>query len=110
MKGGAGFRRIRVLASPCAVAAGILPAVEPGVSPGGVDVRLFIVPDASNASPGGKMPPSTAGRMPAATWERCPDAPPCPQGENSAGLARIGPGMVSMEVKTAYDEAKEFGA
>ena len=36
--------------------------------------------------------------------------PPGPQGENSAGLARIGPGMVSMEVKTVYDEAKEFGA
>jgi hypothetical protein len=36
--------------------------------------------------------------------------PPDPQSENSAGFARIGPGMVSMEVKTAYDEAKEFGA
>ena len=35
---------------------------------------------------------------------------PRPQSENSSGFARIGPGMVSMEVKTAYDETKEFGA
>ena len=55
------------------VAAGILPAVEPGVSPGGknVDGRERVgrvgVAAGSDANPGGKMPPSTAGRMPAAT-------------------------------------------
>ncbi len=49
------------------VVAGILPAVEPGVSPGGRS------PDSSRpfkslrAGPGGKMPPSTAGGTPAAT-------------------------------------------
>jgi hypothetical protein len=54
------------------VAAGILPAVEPGVSPGGMDVRLGIRLEASSAGTGGKMPPSTAGRMPATT---CSDVP-----------------------------------
>ncbi len=55
------------------VAAGILPAVEPGFQPGGnnvtcaADVDSSSVPTISSASPGGKMPPSTAGRMPAAT-------------------------------------------
>jgi tRNA-2-methylthio-N6-dimethylallyladenosine synthase len=49
------------------VAAGILPAVEPGFQPGG---RALNNPQHLNISqivPGGKMPPSTAGRMPAAT-------------------------------------------
>jgi len=49
------------------VAAGILPAVEPGFQPGGktseIDMRLNDV----DAIPGGKMPPSTAGGTPAAT-------------------------------------------
>jgi tRNA-2-methylthio-N6-dimethylallyladenosine synthase len=49
------------------VAAGILPALEPGVSPGGWALdsskRLAI----SRVGPGDKMPPSTAGKMPAAT-------------------------------------------
>jgi hypothetical protein len=54
----------------CAVAAGILPAVEPGILPGGI-----AVPQARGAPPGGRMPPSTAGKMPAATWGGCPDAP-----------------------------------
>ena len=45
------------------VAAGILPAVEPGVSPGGMDVRPGIRLEASSAGPGGKMPAAT-----------CPDA------------------------------------
>ena len=55
------------------VAAGILPAVEPGFRPGGNGVgsseRLDnseTVGD-SGTGPGGKMPPSAAGRMPAAT-------------------------------------------
>ena len=57
------------------VAAGILPAVEMGFQPGGktVDIKGCIKnlkpADNSYASPGGKMPPSTAGRMPAATAE-----------------------------------------
>jgi hypothetical protein len=46
------------------VAAGILPAVEPGILPGGM-----AVPRNSSAGPGGRMPPSTAGRMPAATGQ-----------------------------------------
>ena len=41
------------------------PAVEPGILPGGI-----AVPRDSSAGPGGRMPPSTAGRMPAATgWQ-----------------------------------------
>ena len=56
-----------------AVAAGILPAVEPGFQPGGsiVDGTLTSgdsnAPAGSSADLGGRMPPSTAGRMPAAT-------------------------------------------
>jgi hypothetical protein len=50
----------------CAVAAGILPAVEPGILPGGM-----AVPQPPSAPPGGRMPPSAAGRMPAATSPRC---------------------------------------
>ena len=49
------------------VAAGILPAVEPGVSPGGWSVANTKAADGSCANPDGKMPSSTAGRMPAAT-------------------------------------------
>jgi excinuclease ABC subunit B len=55
------------------VAAGILPAVEPGFQPGGkgVESKAYIedlnVLAGSGASPGGKMPPSTAGWKPAAT-------------------------------------------
>ena len=55
------------------VAAGILPAVEPGFQPGGKDTddseRAETKSELANAdaNPGGKMPPSTAGRMPAAT-------------------------------------------
>jgi serine/threonine protein kinase len=55
------------------VAAGILPAVEPGSQPGGKGDEGFCSIDQSEAaagartSPGGRMPPSTAGRMPAAT-------------------------------------------
>ncbi|MCC6824059.1 MAG: serine/threonine protein kinase, partial [Verrucomicrobia subdivision 3 bacterium] len=55
------------------VVAGILPAVEPGFQPGGQDVgsggraeRPKVVAN-SETDPGGKMPPSTTGRMPDAT-------------------------------------------
>ena len=55
------------------VPAGILPAVEPGFQPGGRSGAFAASDDSSiaatisSAGPGGKMPPSTAGRMPAAT-------------------------------------------
>jgi len=49
------------------VAAGILPAVEPGVSPGGKNIRNFNPVNIPRHIPGGKMPPSTAGETPAAT-------------------------------------------
>ncbi len=55
------------------VAAGILPAVEPGFQPGGKNAgnqsAVENLEDAvdTDAIPGGKMPPSTAGKMPAAT-------------------------------------------
>ena len=55
------------------VAAGILPAVEPGFQPGGRSAgggeRGESSEDATSAeaNPGGKMPPSTSGRMPDAT-------------------------------------------
>lgn len=55
------------------VAAGILPAGEPGFQPGrksgGVSegVESSEAAASSTAHPGGKMPPSTSGRMPAAT-------------------------------------------
>ncbi len=44
------------------VAAGILPAVEPVFQPGGKTTD-----NSERANPGGKMPPSTSGRMPDAT-------------------------------------------
>ena len=49
------------------VAAGILPAVESGVPPGGKVVGNTARAENSSASPGGRMPPSTAGGTPAAT-------------------------------------------
>jgi 5-methyltetrahydrofolate--homocysteine methyltransferase len=55
------------------VAAGVPPAVEPGVSPGGKRVVSSSSAEtsgsdrASNANPGRRMPPSTAGETPAAT-------------------------------------------
>ena len=54
-------------------AAGILPAVEPGFQPGGNGVaeteRVVNPATVANpgANPGSRMPPSTAGKMPAAT-------------------------------------------
>ena len=68
-----GYRSRRIVINTNLVAAGILPAVEPGVQPGGKSVvrndgkENSSVPTLSGANPGGKMPPSTAGRMPAAT-------------------------------------------
>jgi hypothetical protein len=56
------------------VAAGILPAVEPGFQPGGKNADNTATVTNSKAvavsseSPGGKMPPSTAGGTPAATF------------------------------------------
>jgi hypothetical protein len=52
---------------PCPVAAGILPAVKLGFQPGGKTVCELITARNFSARPGGRMPPSTAGRMPAAT-------------------------------------------
>ena len=49
------------------VAAGILPAVEPGILPGGRSVGSPRRVEISSDGPGGKMPPSTAGWQPAAT-------------------------------------------
>ena len=39
-----------------------LPAVEPGILPGGANVKHSDAPASSQTSPGGKMPPSTAGK------------------------------------------------
>ena len=49
------------------VAAGIQPAVEPGVPPGGKLAGSFKSAKLSHKIPGGKMPPSTAGATPPAT-------------------------------------------
>ena len=49
------------------VAAGILPAVEPGILPGGMSERFQKTLPLRTAGPGGKMPPSTAAKMAAAT-------------------------------------------
>jgi PAT family beta-lactamase induction signal transducer AmpG len=57
------------------VAAGILPAVEPGFQPGGTGVEEKTSVHSStgsaqsDANPGGRMPPSTSGKMPDATSE-----------------------------------------
>ena len=62
------LRRARGYAPlPIGVVAGILPAVEPGFQPGGGGVDTSTRFTSSSENPGGKMPPSTAGRMPAAT-------------------------------------------
>ncbi len=57
------------------VAAGILPAVEPGFQPGGKGVDSTKALESSesvansSAHPGGRMPPSSAGETPAATTD-----------------------------------------
>ncbi len=56
------------------VAAGSLPAVEPGFQPGGKkltdasDRKNAEAVSSSDANPGGRMPPSTAGKLPASTY------------------------------------------
>jgi len=55
------------LGTPMHVAAGILPAVEPGFQPGGKNSDTFKRANNLSESPGGRMPPSTAGKMPTAT-------------------------------------------
>jgi hypothetical protein len=76
--------RIYTQSSVPNVAAGILAAVEPGILPGGVDVGR-----AGGAEPGGRMPPSTAARMPAATWWCQSDAPaPDSQAGSRMGIER----------------------
>jgi serine/threonine protein kinase len=50
------------------VAADVPPAVEPGVPPGGSGVGASTALENSRPDPGGKMPPSTAGGTPAATF------------------------------------------
>jgi Cd2+/Zn2+-exporting ATPase len=49
------------------VAAGILPAVEPGILPGGIVVDSFKSAEDFADNSGGRMPPSTSGKMPDAT-------------------------------------------
>jgi Cd2+/Zn2+-exporting ATPase len=49
------------------VAAGVSPAVEPGVPPGGTIVDSFKVVKSSGEHPGGETPPSTSGGTPDAT-------------------------------------------
>ena len=49
------------------VAAGVSPAVEPGVPPGGKNLGSSKAMKESDTGPGGRMPPSTAGETPAAT-------------------------------------------
>jgi DNA mismatch repair protein MutS len=49
------------------VAAGVPPAVAPGVPPGGMNATNSLRPEDSSTVPGGKMPLSTAGGTPATT-------------------------------------------
>ena len=49
------------------VEAGILPAVEPGMLPGGMGVWFEKSLPLRTSGPGGKMPPATAAKMAAAT-------------------------------------------
>jgi uncharacterized protein (DUF1015 family) len=49
------------------VAAGVPPAVEPGILPGGTDIQNSTAQENFSTRPGGKMPPSTAGVTPSAT-------------------------------------------
>src|SRR6185369_9932006 len=49
------------------VVAGVSPAVEPGVPPGGNDAAGSRAFAEQTSDPGGRMPPSTAGETPAAT-------------------------------------------
>src|SRR6266545_2145551 len=55
------------LAYAFSAAAGILPAVEPGILPGRMGVWFEKPLPLRTSGPGGKMPPSTAARIAAAT-------------------------------------------
>jgi hypothetical protein len=67
-------RRMPATTPPGTVAVGILPAVESGILPGGIAARIAIKSKTSGLAPGGKRPPSTAGRMPATTWLPCQES------------------------------------
>jgi hypothetical protein len=54
-------------AKPNQVAAGVPPAVEPGILPGGQSARDSLGWGVFHLVPGGGTPPSTAGGTPAAT-------------------------------------------
>ncbi len=54
---------------PSGVAAGVPPAVEPGVPPRGTNVGITRALKNLGTNPGGKMPSSTAGGTPAATTQ-----------------------------------------
>jgi nitrite reductase/ring-hydroxylating ferredoxin subunit/DMSO/TMAO reductase YedYZ heme-binding membrane subunit len=56
-----------VRAEPALVAAGVSPAVEPGVPPGERSAEILMPVQHPSPSPGGKMPPSTASETPAVT-------------------------------------------
>ncbi len=64
---------VKAVADRGVVAAGILPAVEPVFQPGGKGVAISERTESpgvavnAGADPGGKMPPSTSGKMPDAT-------------------------------------------
>src|SRR6058998_290086 len=87
--GGASGRYQRVQA----LAAGVPPAVEPALTakrfvqcvvqssrPADTAPAFLAWQKARRPDPGGKMPPSTAGETPAATWWECPDAPSAARG------------------------------
>jgi glycosyltransferase involved in cell wall biosynthesis len=93
------FSRKRFLnwAFPDNVVSGIVPDVEPGVSPGGEGFCSSTRTENTERIPGGRMPPSTAGRMPAATGPRSFILPNCvdltqftPGPRNPALLDRYG--------------------
>ena len=73
---------LNIVLRPWAVAAGILPAVEGGILPPGVGIEPFRASARRQPVPPGRMPGSTAGKMPAAT----PRA--------TAGILRVGPGTI----------------
>jgi len=54
-------------ATEAPLAAGILPAVEPGFQPGGKAIAISQPVENRVQGPGGRMPPSLAGGTPAAT-------------------------------------------
>src|SRR6266480_4937891 len=72
-------QRAEPLCSSARVAAGVSPALEPGILPGGtslciLQIVLLVCSSPNNRAffPGGKMPPSTAARMATATLKHKP--------------------------------------